>query len=228
MRGAIERGVAGWQKKDALAVPWTKRLGVPGRWARHCEMASAKLGFTSHSSDRSDSSSVVYQHEPFTIFCSRILDLAASNWPDSDVNGFCAERLSGGGFFASSASHDRTSAGETRYIVRIPRFDSAKVDGEVAVLHFVGRIAIPVPTVITFDKTAGLNHGQKASIARELSAIFRQMLEIRSSTGGRLVLDSEKGAVRIAPLSQPSQPPTQPDDSTPSEPPPTNGSRPSV
>ncbi|KAK3364405.1 hypothetical protein B0T25DRAFT_435166, partial [Lasiosphaeria hispida] len=180
----------------------------------------------SHSSDRSDSSSVVYQHEPFTIFCSRILDLAASNWPDSDVNGFCAERLSGGGFFASSASHDRTSAGETRYIVRIPRFDSAKVDGEVAVLHFVGRIAIPVPTVITFDKTAGnalgllymiqnwivgtdlsscfpgLNHGQKASIARELSAIFRQMLEIRSSTGGRLVLDSEKGAVRIAPLSQ--------------------------
>ena len=102
----------------------------------------------------------------------------------------------------------------------MPRFESANVDDEVAALYFAARVAIPVPIVIAFDKTAEnalgvpymiqtcivgtdlyscfptLHHDQKTRIARELGTIFRQMLEARSNIGGRPVLDGhgEKGA----------------------------------
>lgn len=44
-----------------------------------------------------------------------------------------------------------------------------------------------------------LPHSQQMRIGRELGTIFRQMLEVRSTIGGHLVLDGEKGATRIAP-----------------------------
>ena len=95
-------------------------------------------------SDQSDSSSVVYEHEPFTTFASRILELAAKLWPDSD---FFAERLPGGGFHRIIGLTRRRHGvcdGEMQFIVRIPRFESAKIDDEVAALYFAGRLAILV------------------------------------------------------------------------------------
>ncbi|KAK5657166.1 hypothetical protein OQA88_3223 [Cercophora sp. LCS_1] len=88
----------------------------------------------SSASGQSDSSSVVYQHEPFLTFAKRILDLAATLWPHSE---FCVERLPGGGFRRIIGLTRRTPAagaddGETHLIVRMPRFESAKVDDEVA------------------------------------------------------------------------------------------------
>jgi aminoglycoside phosphotransferase (APT) family kinase protein len=177
-----------------------------------------------------------------------VLDLALSLWPDSDASDFVVERLQGGGFHRIVGLTRRQPAvavGETHYIVRIPRFDSAQVDDEVAVLYYLNRTAIPAPTVVTFNGTADnalglpymvqnqiagtdlysyfptLDHGQKLRIARELGGIFLQMLEARSSTGGRVVLDGDTGAIRIAPLSLPQPPLTRPrDDNAPSVPPP--------
>jgi hypothetical protein len=194
-------------------------------------MALSPASDQSDQSDQiSDSSSVVYQHESFTTFASRILELAATLWPDSD---FDLERLPGGGFhrIIGLTRRRRTTAtcaacdGETQLIMRIPRFESARVDDEVAALYFTGRLAIPVPTVIVFDQTADnalgvpymiqnriigtdlyscfptLPHSQKMQISRELGAIFRQMLEVHSTIGGRPVLDGEKGTTtRIAPI----------------------------
>ena len=91
-------------------------------------------------------------------------------------------------------------------------------------MYFAGRLAIPVPAVTAFDAAAenalgvpymiqnrviGTNlyscfptlpHSQQVQIARELGAIFRQMLDVRSPVGGRVVLDGKKGATRIAPI----------------------------
>ena len=66
--------------------------------------------------------------------------------------------LPGGGFHRiiglRRRRHGMCDGGETQFIVRTPRFESAKIDDEVATLYFAGRLAIPVPTVILFDKTA--------------------------------------------------------------------------
>lgn len=196
----------------------------------------------SSSSDASDSSSVVYEQEPFCTFHRRVLDLAANLWPDSDASQFSVERLHGGAFHRIiGLTRRQPASGETKYIVRIPRFDSAQVDDEVAALYYLAKTAIPAPTVLNFDKTpnnalglpymvqnriAGTNlyscfpalhHRQKLHIAGELGAIFFQMLEARSSRGGRLVLSDEKGEARIAPLSI-SKSPTLFEDNTLSDP----------
>ena len=73
----------------------------------------------SSTSGQSDSSSVVYQHESFTTFVERILELAATLWPNSD---FRVERLPGGGFHRIIGLTRRADAGhgETHMIVRMP------------------------------------------------------------------------------------------------------------
>lgn len=91
-------------------------------------------------------------------------------------------------------------------------------------MYFVGRMRIPVSRVIVFDKTAEnalgepymiqnriegrtflscyltLSHSQKMRIARELGYIFREMVEMRSTMAGRLVLDGEDGETRVVPF----------------------------
>lgn len=182
------------------------------------------------SSDASDSSSVVYDHEPFATFCSRVRDLAVGLWPNSNANDFRIERLGGGAFHrVIGLTQRQPGVEEARYILRIPRFDSARVDDEIAALYYLSRTTIPVPAVIAFDKTGdnalglpymvqtriagadlyscfpALGHAQRMRTAHELGGVFSQMLETRSSIGGRFVLDGENGAVRIRPLSTPTE-----------------------
>lgn len=138
----------------------------------------------SGSSDaQSESSSIVYGHESFAQFQSKVLALAKSRiWPHSDEKDkIIVERLRGGGFnriigltLISSLSEDldsidsqstetRTSKEIHEYILRVPRFDASQVDADVAAILFVKGLpevdhgskipSIPAPAVIAFDET---------------------------------------------------------------------------
>lgn len=132
---------------------------------------------------RSNSSSIIYRNERLAQFQSKVLGLARSRiWPHSDSKDkITVELLRGGGFNSitgltftrgqsqeqnlTSSQFRENSATETitEYILRTPRFESARVDDDTAVLLFVKRLSsidhglgipeIPVPEVITFDET---------------------------------------------------------------------------
>lgn len=132
---------------------------------------------------QSESSSIVYGHESFDQFQSKVLAFARSSvWPHADgTDKITVERLRGGGYnriigltLTSNTSKDgdstdsqptETRASETvlEYILRIPRFDASQVDADVAALLFVKRLpevdhshgipTIPAPEVIAFDET---------------------------------------------------------------------------
>lgn len=112
----------------------TKDLHIPAS----CPM-SPHSSSSSPADDLSESSSVVYQHEPFATFSSRVLDLALSLWPESASSSFSIERLQGGssngiiGLTRQGAYPSFTTDAE--YIIRIPRFDATRVDYEVTVIR---------------------------------------------------------------------------------------------
>ncbi|KAM0430434.1 hypothetical protein ACHAPT_005780 [Fusarium lateritium] len=203
---------------------------------------------SSHSGDESDSSSVVYDHEPFITFRSRVLALATSSiWPDAAPEEVTVERLQGGGFNRIIGLAQQKSNTKTQYILRIPRFNAAQVNNDVAVLRFLQQYTtIPAPEVVTFDETEhnalgspyavqnripgvdlystypNLRHEERHKVARELGAIFNQMLAVRSSTAGKLVLPTDRKSlevpVHVAPLTDMVSEPARPyNASAPSE-----------
>ncbi|KAK7710340.1 hypothetical protein SLS64_005925 [Diaporthe eres] len=138
---------------------------------------------SSSSDAQSESSSIVYGHESFDQFQDKVLAFARScTWlPSNDENEISVERLHGGTYnrvigltFTSSQRKDqdltrspptegRALETVSKYILRIPRSDAARVDDDVAALLFVKRLPdldpcpempeIPVPEVIAFDDT---------------------------------------------------------------------------
>lgn len=156
----------------------------------------------SGSSDaRSKSSSIVYGHEPFTQFQTKVLAFAQSQiWPHSDVrNKITIERLRGGTYnriigltFTKSESEtqdltssqsieERASETAAQYILRIPRFEAAQVDADVAALLFVKRLLatehrsdipdILVPEVIAFDETENNTLGDPFMVQERLRGV---------------------------------------------------------
>lgn len=64
------------------------------------------------------------------------------------------ERMRGGSFNRTVSIDPVLPEDMLQYILRIPRFDSAQIDNEVAVLGFIhGHTDIPAPEVIAFDET---------------------------------------------------------------------------
>lgn len=138
---------------------------------------------SSSSDAQSESSSIVYGHESFAQFQVKVLAFARSCiWlPSDDEDEITVERLQGGTYnrviglaFTSSQRNDqdltsspltekRASETVAKYILRIPRFETARIDDDVAALLFVKRLPelelrpgmpeIPVPEVIAFDET---------------------------------------------------------------------------
>ncbi|KAH7134023.1 hypothetical protein EDB81DRAFT_886828 [Dactylonectria macrodidyma] len=168
--------------------------------------------------DQSDSSSIVYHHEPFEEFRSCVLAFALTDlWPSSSPDEITIDRLRGGGFNRIiSLTRHHLDAGidtKTQYVLRTPRFDAAQVESEVASVDFVRQhTRIPAPEMVAFDATdqnalgspyavqirvAGadlhscfpkLSHIDRCKVAQELGNIYRQMLAVRSSVAGRLAL----------------------------------------
>ncbi|KAI1193311.1 hypothetical protein F5X97DRAFT_336852 [Nemania serpens] len=120
----------------------------------------------SESDNESDSSSVVYEHESFATFQSRVLEFALKFWPDAAHADITVDRLLGGGYNRiigitrrSTKPHQAgepssSAATNVQCILRIPRLDSANVGNDVAALRFVHRYTtIPIPKVIQWDET---------------------------------------------------------------------------
>lgn len=171
----------------------------------HTNMASSPESDSSDSSSessssdaQSESSSIVYGHESFAQFQAKVLAFAQScTWlPSDDENEITIERLHGGTFnrvigltFTSSQRKDqdltssppteeRASETVSKYILRIPRFDSARVGDDVAALLFVKRLPdlepcpempeFPVPEVIAFDETENNRLGSRFMVQKRL------------------------------------------------------------
>lgn len=182
---------------------------------------------SSSSCSESASSSVVYDHEPFATFRLRVLELAQSIWVGASPEEITIERMAGGGFnriIGLSRTIGSQEEEKTQYVLRVPRFDAAQLDREVAVLQFVRRYSeIPVPEVVGFNETSNnvlgdpymvqkrvpgfdlyssfpkLDHTSKCRIAQQLGLFFRQMLSLRSQVAGVLVLPPDNKSLE-APL----------------------------
>ncbi|KAK7402433.1 hypothetical protein QQX98_011822 [Neonectria punicea] len=165
----------------------------------------------------------MYEQEPFSTFQSGALDLAVNViWPDATAEEITIERLKGGAFnrvIGLTRQHPGAQADadtKVEYILRIPRFDDAQVDSEVAVIQFLHHHTnIPCPEVVTFDETTKnilgdpytiqiripgatlnstflkLSHEQRCRVARELGGVVHQMLAVRSSVAGRITMPSD-------------------------------------
>lgn len=183
---------------------------------------------SSHSSEScsgSDSSSVIYDHEPFDTFRLRVLKLAQGFWVDSSPTDITIERMAGGGY-NRIIGFSRAVDGQEKdqYILRVPRFEAAHVDREVAVLQFLRRYStLPVPEIIRFEETNNnilespymvqnripghdlyssfpkLDHEGKCRVAKELGHVFHEMLSLHSRDAGVLVLSPDNKSLQ-APL----------------------------
>ncbi|KAH5037164.1 hypothetical protein HBI65_198570 [Parastagonospora nodorum] len=109
--------------------------------------------------------------------------------------------------------HDTCQPRCLDYILRIPRFDAAQLDRDVAALRYVQKLrSIPVPDVVAFDETPNnklgspymlqnrlsgtdllhtfhrLDHDQKCRVAEELGRVFHAMLSRKCPVAGKLIL----------------------------------------
>ncbi|KAL3596003.1 hypothetical protein FPOAC2_10373 [Fusarium poae] len=138
-------------------------------------------------------------------------------WPEAAAHEVTVERLRGGSYNRiiglTRRSLDAQDDEETRYILRIPRRDAARVDDDVAALRFVQQnSSIPVPEVVAFDDTENnaigspyavqvrvhgvnlystfptLSHDRRCRLAREFGDMCKQMLNMRNNSAGKLVL----------------------------------------
>ena len=131
-------------------------------------------------------------------------------------NTFLVERLSGGSFnrIIGITVTKPNSRATNRYILRVPRFESARPDREVAIVEYVRQYsAIPVPKIVAMDFTKNnplkvpyvvqnripgfelhskkqnftqLTHEQQCAFATNFGLILRKLQEMSHSTPGRI------------------------------------------
>lgn len=180
-------------------------------------MSSKAAAPVSEVDSASDSSTVVYDHEPFETFQTRALRLCQSVLaPGAGV--VSIEKMQGGGFNRIIGVTVTSSDASKRpvleqYILRIPRFEAAQLNRDLAPLKLLRRVSqIPLPNVVTFDATTGnvlespymiqtripgvplfpaymdMSQNMKCAIAKELGGVYHQLHSVRSVTAGRLSL----------------------------------------
>lgn len=142
------------------------------------------------------------------------------------ANTFYVERLSGGSFnrVIGITVIKPKSQGRFQYILRVPRFESARPDREVAVIKYVDQHStIPVAKVIATNFTndnplqhpyvvqsripgielhskksnfTQLTHAQQRTFATEFGRILRNMQEMSHSTPGQIEVASNQDNTR--------------------------------
>ena len=143
---------------------------------------------------------------------------SAGNVEPSGFHEFTLEKMKGGGFnrvigIDVTDSRNRT-AGTRQVVLRIPRFNNARLDRDIAALRFVRNYtSIPVPEVVTYDLTKAnpldspyivqkriqgydlqanpgpnyypnLTHNQKCAVAKELGRILHELQSVEHSSPG--------------------------------------------
>lgn len=110
----------------------------------------------------SETSTVIYEQEPFETFKDRVRALCTTLWPSILPEAIQIDRMHGGssnrvvGITVSSPSGEHLDNLVTKkYVLRVPRFEGERIEPELATLCFVQEKApaIPVPEVIAFDLT---------------------------------------------------------------------------
>ena len=131
-------------------------------------------------------------------------------------NAFHVERLSGGSFnrIIGITVTESNSGVVNRYILRVPRFETACPEREVAIVEYVRQhSAIPVPRIVTTDFTKNnplkvpyvvqtripgfelhsktqdftqLTHEQQCAFATDFGLILRKLQEMSHSTPGQI------------------------------------------
>jgi len=177
---------------------------------------AAESTSTPHSdSGKSESSTIIYDHEPFDQFVVRIRALILQKWPTLADEDITITRMAGGGFNRITGLSFR-SKGETEqlsYILRVPRFEASILLNDVAILRFVSKHTdLPIPRVVSFDCTEGnvlgdpymiqhripgtpliylfpkLHHKARKQVARQFGHVIRSLTSLRSQRIGRVVV----------------------------------------
>ena len=163
--------------------------------------------------DKSDTSTLEWEHEPFETFQSRVQDLVLMQWPSLPEGSIAVERLKGGGYnrIIGFSTQDSDGAGQTEYILRIPRMDNAQLIHDLTPLQFLRAYSdIPIPEVVAFDCTEKnvlgshymiqrrlrggpllslypeMEHEIRCKVAQRLGEVFESLTRLGSQHIGRL------------------------------------------
>ena len=163
------------------------------------------------SSVHSQTSTLEYGHESFATFHDKVECLCRTLWSDSAAN-FKIERGPGGSYnrvIAITIHRSRSPTRSEELILRIPRFDGARIDREIAAVRFVRQNSnLTVPEAVASDTTPNnalqlpyviqnrlpgvslhtvfpsLSHQQKLRIARSIGQVLARLLRITSPVSG--------------------------------------------
>ncbi|KAL4796819.1 hypothetical protein BDV19DRAFT_360501 [Aspergillus venezuelensis] len=190
------------------------------------EMSTEDAASDSDTNSQSDPSTLVYDHEPFDTFKTRVLKLASNVFNTANAT-ISIERMQGGGFnrIIGISVASETGASTGQYILRIPRFEAASLNRDLAPLQLLRQQSeIHVPEVIAFDTTTRnalespymiqkripgsslfpdyptLPHDMKCAIAKELGKVYFEMHSIKSVTAGRLTLPPGQESLMVQPF----------------------------
>ncbi|KMU78028.1 hypothetical protein DIZ76_017024 [Coccidioides immitis] len=186
-------------------------------------------------SSRSGTSTVYYGHTAFTEFSGQVRHLCQVLWPQSSPEGTTIERLTGGSYnrvIGLSIDNVNTDAiappQAARFILRIPRFESAQVENQIATLSFLKqRTQIPIPKIVLFDLTPEnaidspytvqlrisgldlqtgyqtLSHAQRCSFVRQFARVWLDLQAVIRPIAGHLYIPREDLSAGFpAPLAQ--------------------------
>ncbi|KAG7009944.1 hypothetical protein G7Y79_00001g002160 [Physcia stellaris] len=150
-------------------------------------MTSPVISKSTSSSVVSQTSTDLYGHETWEDFAPRIHQLCRQLWP-SESGDFNVEKLRGGSF--NRIFGVQTPASD-RLILRVPRYEFAQQEREMAILHYVRQhTSIPMAHIVFFDLTHinPLNepHEHKLSVAEQWGQLLLSQLTVRNDFAGIL------------------------------------------
>jgi hypothetical protein len=187
------------------------------------------------SSELSTTSTEMFEHEPFSSFQSKVIKLCGKEWPGLATDAFQVTQMEGGSYnrvVAVQVDVSKTRSVSLRrqvanalftlrlgtnrrkdiceYVVRIPRYEHAWVENEIATLQFLASTDLSVPKIKSFDlscnnpinsrfsiqpRLAGkaveesylsLTTAQRCFFAHELGTALKTLNKVRSPCPGTL------------------------------------------
>jgi hypothetical protein len=190
------------------------------------------------SSRLSTTSTEEFEHKPFSTFRNKVMQLCKQNWLDLAADAFEIARMEGGSYnrvisvkvddtkknatcfnrcakrflsiFTICAGTDRKSQTK-EYVIRMPRYEQAWTEYEIAILLFLSKQNVPVPKIRSFSLSptnplgtrysiqprlpgkdldegvyVDLTTSQRITFARSLGAALKQLSTITSPCPGTL------------------------------------------
>lgn len=161
----------------------------------------------------SETSTIIYGHEPFETFKDRMHRLCCTHWPSATANCFEVSRMAGGGFnrIIGITYNNPITMNKEEYVLRIPRTVSTIFEYELAaLLHISQKTDLPVPKIVAFDlksdnalespytiqhRISGttllevyetLNKDQKLSLAKGIAQIIKSLQSKSYISAGRV------------------------------------------